>query len=73
MTLSRAIVNIIVIMRFLQLLCENHNFSMQKMLNVQTNIEGRPKPKSVNIVQQLARIAEQMQKVINSVTVGVGH
>ncbi len=36
-------------------------------------MEGRPKPKSVNIVQQLARIAEQMQKVINSVTVGVGH
>ena len=44
---------------------------MQKMLCVQTNIEGRPKPKSVNIVNQMARIIEQMQKVINSVTVGV--
>lgn len=33
MTLSRAIENIRVILRFLQLLCENHNIHMQKMLN----------------------------------------
>lgn len=71
MTLSRAISNITVILRFLQLLCENHNIHMQKMLCVQTNIEGRPKPKSINIVNQMARIIEQMLKVINSVTVGV--
>ena len=60
-------------MRFLQLLCENHNLALQKMLNTQTNIEGRPKPKSVNLVSTFARHFENMQKVINSVTVGVGH
>lgn len=60
MTLSRAIQNFNVILRFLQLLCENHNINLQKMLNYQTNVEGRTKPKSVNIVNSLARIFEQM-------------
>jgi hypothetical protein len=69
MTLSRSIESIIAIMRFLQLLCENHNIHLQKMLSCQTNIEGRPKPKTINIVQNLARIFEQMQKIINNVTV----
>lgn len=74
MTLSRAIENIRVILRFLQLLCENHNIHLQKILCCQINSENRPKSKSVNIVQSLARIFEQMQKLINSVTIkDVGH
>jgi septal ring factor EnvC (AmiA/AmiB activator) len=32
MTLSRAIENIKVILRFLQLLCENHNIALQNIL-----------------------------------------
>ena len=32
LTLSRAIENIRVILRFLQLLCENHNLNLQKIL-----------------------------------------
>jgi hypothetical protein len=71
MTLSRAIENCIALLRFLQLLCENHNPDMQNILNVQTNIENRPKPKTVNIVQLLALNFEQLQKIINSVTIGM--
>lgn len=70
MTLSRAIENITVILRFLQLTCENHNSDMQSMLNQQTNVEGRPKAKTINIVSLFARIFEQLLKIINSVTCG---
>ena len=73
MTLSRSIENIIVMMRFIQLLCENHNLALQKMLCKQTNLEGRPKSKSVNIINYIAKIFEQMIKIINTVTVGLGH
>lgn len=70
LTLSRAMENINVQFRFLQLLCENHNLALQKILGCQTNIENRPKPKSVNIIVLLARIFEQMIKLINSVNIG---
>lgn len=33
LTLTRAIENFNVILRFMQLLCENHNINLQKMLN----------------------------------------
>ena len=40
------------------------------MLNQQTNFEGRPKPKSTNIVALFARHFEAIQKIINNVTAG---
>lgn len=44
-TISRAIDNLLVLLRFLQLLCENHNLNLQKVLNFQTNVDGRHKLK----------------------------
>ena len=58
LTLSRAIENLIIYLRFLQLLCENHNERLQKLLCNQTNEESRIKTKSVNIVSYLARMLE---------------
>ena len=43
LTLSRAIDNISILLRFIQLLCENHNYELQMILNTQVNADGRQK------------------------------
>lgn len=73
LTLSRAIENLILMLRFIQLLAENHNLNLQKTLNDQKNPEDKTKPKSVNLVVVLAGMFGQMLKVINSVTINIGH
>ena len=73
LTLSRAIENLILMLRFIQLLAENHNLNLQKTLNDQKSPEDKTKPKSVNLVVVLAGMFSQMLKVINSVTINIGH
>ena len=73
LTLSRAIENLILMLRFIQLLAENHNLNLQKTLNDQKTPEDKTKPKSVNLVVVLAGMFGQMLKVINSVTINIGH
>ena len=73
LTLSRAIENLILMLRFIQLLVENHNLNLQKTLNDQKSPEDKTKPKSVNLVVVLAGMFGQMLKVINSVTINIGH
>lgn len=73
LTLSRAIENLILMLRFIQLLAENHNLNLQKTLNDQKSPEDKTKPKSVNLVVVLAGMFGQMLKVINSVTINIGH
>lgn len=73
LTLSRAIENLILMLRFIQLLAENHNLNLQKTLNDQKSPEEKTKPKSVNLVVVLAGMFGQMLKVINSVTINIGH
>jgi RyR and IP3R Homology associated len=57
----------------MQLLAENHNLNLQKTLNDQKGPEGKSKPKSINVVIVLAGMFSQMLKVINSVTINIGH
>ena len=71
-TFSRSLDNLVVILRFVQLLCENHNLNLQNALCEQRNAEGKIISKSVNIVSQMARMFENYQKVINSLTIGLG-
>lgn len=73
LTLSRAIENLILMLRFIQLLAENHNLNLQRTLNDQKSPEDKTKPKSVNLVVVLAGMFGQMLKVINSVTINIGH
>lgn len=54
LTLSRAIENLILMLRFMQLLAENHNLNLQRILNDQKGPEGKSKPKSINVVVILA-------------------
>ena len=60
-------------MRFTQLLCENHNLELQKILCCQVDQNGKRKARQYNIVQNMARMFEQYQKIINSVTIQIGH
>ena len=59
LTFSRAIDNLQVILRFTQLLCENHNLDLQRILCEQLNANGKRKFFQYNIIQNLARIFEQ--------------
>ena len=43
LSVSRAIDTITTILRFVQLLCENHNYELQMILNTQVNADGRQK------------------------------
>lgn len=51
LTFSRAIDNLTVLLRFTQLLCENHNLDLQKILCTQTDENGNRKTQQYNIVQ----------------------
>ena len=73
LTFSRAIDNLIVLLRFVQLLCENHNNDLQNILCCQVDKYGKKKSVQYNIVQNMARMFEQYQKIINSVTISIGH
>lgn len=73
LTFSRAIDNLQILLRFTQLLCENHNLDLQNILCVQTDQNGRRKNKQYNLIQNLARMFEQYQKLVNSVTIQIGH
>ena len=50
LTFSRAIDNLQVLLRFTQLLCENHNLDLQKILCCQTNLNGDLKVNQFNII-----------------------
>ena len=50
LTLSRAIDNIKIVLRFIQLLCENHNHDLQISINNQKNSDGKQKMRQVNLV-----------------------
>ena len=43
LSLSRCVDNLTILLRFIQLLCENHNLELQMILNTQLNEDGRPK------------------------------
>jgi len=59
LTVSRALENLTVMLRFIQLLCENHNPVLQRILSTQKSSDGKAKAKSVNLVSQMARMLEQ--------------
>ena len=73
LTVSRALENITVMLRFIQLLCENHNPILQRILSSQKSADGKPKAKSVNLVSAMARMLEQFQKVMNNISLNLGH
>ena len=65
LTFSRAIDNLQVLLRFTQLLCENHNHDLQYTLCYQKNQKGKFKAKQYCMTTNLARMFEQYYKMIN--------
>ena len=59
LTVSRALENMTVMLRFIQLLCENHNPVLQRILSTQRSTDGKAKAKTVSLVSQMARMLEQ--------------
>ena len=68
LSISRAIDTINILLRFIQLLCENHNLALQQILNTQINEEGKNKREFLqeNIIYLLARNFDTFQKVCNA-------
>jgi hypothetical protein len=42
-------------------------------LSTQKSADGKAKAKSVNLVSQMARMLEQFQKVVNNISLNLGH
>jgi len=74
LSISRAIDTINILLRFIQLLCENHNLALQQILNTQINEEGKNKREFLqeNIIYLLARNFDTFQKVANAQTIQIG-
>lgn len=58
LTVNRALRNCIAILKFLQLLCENHNYNLQEILRVQVNEDGKLKLNSFDFISTLAKQLE---------------
>ena len=74
LSVSRAIDTFNILLRFIQLLCENHNLDLQQILNTQINEEGKNKREFLqeNIIYLLARNFDTFQKVANAQTIQIG-
>lgn len=72
LTPQRALKYLQLIMRFLQLLCENHNLSLQNQLREQINIDGNVSGKSFDFVSQLARMIGEFYKLFSIYTCDLG-
>jgi hypothetical protein len=55
LTVTRAIDNTIIILKFLQLLCENHNNTLQNALRSQSNRNGKVKGNAFDLCHFLAK------------------
>ena len=72
LTPARALSYLQIILRFLQLLCENHNLKLQNMLREQINIDDNISGKTFDFVSQLARMVGEFYKIFSSQTCDLG-
>ena len=72
LTPKRALVSLKNILRFMQLLCENHNPHLQNALREQTNKEGHLHGKSFDFISYMSKMLGMYQKIFNAETVDLG-
>ena len=72
LTPARALSYLQIVLRFLQLLCENHNLKLQNMLREQINIDDNISGKTFDFVSQLARMVGEFYKLLSSTTCDLG-
>ena len=72
LTPARALSYLQIVLRFLQLLCENHNLKLQNMLREQINIDDNISGKTFDFVSQLARMVGEFYKIFSSATCDLG-
>jgi len=68
-----ALQNLKKLLRFIQLLCENHNPNLQNQLREQTNAEGNLLTKSFDFVSHIAKMLGYYQKMFNIYTCDMGY
>ena len=71
LTVRRAECNARMILRLIQLLCENHNPYLQNLLRQQTHEDGKQKLNSIDMCQFLSKTLEQFQNIFNDQTFDV--
>jgi len=71
LSVYRAIRNSISILKYLQLMCENHNFASQNMIREQCNEDGSVKLTSVDFITYLAWSLEGFLTMMNDQTFDV--
>jgi|LauGreDrversion4_2_1035121.scaffolds.fasta_scaffold17674_3 hypothetical protein len=59
-------------MRYIQLLCENHNLDLQNMLRDQVTIDGNENGKSFDFVSYISRMIGEFYKIFNASTCDMG-
>ena len=73
LTPNKALKSLQIILRFFQLLCENHNGNLQNTLREQMTMDNTANPKSFDFVSQVARIFIQYQKIFSQKTCNLGY
>ena len=73
MTPHKAIQSLQILLRFFQLLCENHNNSLQNMLREQITVEGNINSKSFDFMTQIAKIFIVYYKIFSARTCNLGY
>ena len=73
LTVARALNDMFLCLKIMQLFCENHNPTLQDTLREQYGIDGRLKNNSIDFITNMSKIYEQFQKIFNNNTAGIGH
>jgi|LauGreDrversion4_2_1035121.scaffolds.fasta_scaffold256831_1 hypothetical protein len=72
LTPARALRYLRRILRFMQLLCENHNLNLQNILREQTTIVGNVNSKTFDFVSLMARMVADFYKMFSADTCDLG-
>lgn len=72
LTPARALRYLQLILRFMQLLCENHNIHLQDQLREQYNIDGNQNGKTYDFISLIARMLGEFYKIFSANTCDMG-
>lgn len=73
MTVARSLRDMSLCMKLHQLMCENHNHTLQNAIRQQHNEDGSLKLNSIDYPSMYSKILENMQKLLNNNTLDVAH
>ena len=68
LTVCRAINDMLYVLKFHQMLCENHNNVLQNVIRQQCNVDGKQKQQSYDFPTLYSKILDQFSKLFNNNT-----